>query len=185
MICSDLKFTILVAWYDLQPLHVISKYFPACLCATHHEPIQQEIVNMYPEVFKDSLSKEPMKVPPVHIYLMENRISTPRQVPLIFQNEADSTVLKLLKAGVIIRVYSQEPWCAPAFFVPKGDGISVRMVTDFTHINRFVIRPVHPFPSVQTLCSVYRQERILLEDGCHSRLFPALDESRLTTFLLP
>ena len=93
---------------------------------------------MYPEVFRDSLSEEPMKVPPVHIYLMENavpyRISTPRQVPLRFQDEANSTVLKLLKAGVIIRVYGPEPWCAPAFFVLKGDGISVRMVTDFTHI---------------------------------------------------
>ena len=45
LICSNLKFTILVAWNDLQPLHVISKSFPPCLCATHHEPIQQEIVN--------------------------------------------------------------------------------------------------------------------------------------------
>ena len=40
-ICSDLKFTILVAWQDLQPLHVIFKSFPACICATHHEPIQK------------------------------------------------------------------------------------------------------------------------------------------------
>ena len=69
LICSDLKFTILVAWHDLQPLHVISESFPACLCANHHEPILEEIINMYPEVFRDSLSEEPMDVPPVHIYL--------------------------------------------------------------------------------------------------------------------
>ena len=48
LICSDLKFTILVAWHDLQPLHVISESFPRSLCATHHEPIQEEIINMYP-----------------------------------------------------------------------------------------------------------------------------------------
>ena len=47
-----------------------------------------------------------MNVPAVHIYLTENavpyRISTPLQVPFRFQNEADATVLKLLKSGVII-----------------------------------------------------------------------------------
>ena len=63
LICSDLKFTILVGWHDLQPLQVITKSFPSCLCATHHEPIQEEIINMYPEVFRDSLSEEPMNVP--------------------------------------------------------------------------------------------------------------------------
>ena len=77
---------------------------------------------MYPEVFRDALSEEPMDVPPVHIYY---RISSPRQVPLRFQNEADARILKLLKAGVIIRVDGPEPWCAPMFFVPKGDGIVV------------------------------------------------------------
>ena len=108
LICLDLKLTMFVAWHDLQPLHVISESFPACLCATHHKPIQEEIINMYPEVFRDSLSEEPMNVPGVHIYLTENavpyRISTPRQDPLRFQNEADATVLKLLKSGFIIRV---------------------------------------------------------------------------------
>ena len=34
------------------------------------------------------------------------------------------------------------------FFVPKGDGKRVRLVTDYTKLNKFVIRPVHPFPSV-------------------------------------
>ena len=44
--------------------------------------------------------------------------------------------MKLLKLGVIVRVDGPELWCAPAFFVPKGDGVSVRMVTDFTHISQ-------------------------------------------------
>ena len=192
LICLDLKFTILVAWHDLVPLHVISESFPACLCATHHEPIQEEIINMYQEVLKDSLSEEPMDVPPVHIYLTENavpyRISAPRQVPLRFQNEADATILKLLKAGVIIRVDGPEPWCAPAFFVPKGDGISVRMVTDFTHINRFVIRPVYPFPSVQDIVQcIPAGTAFFAKMDAIQGYFQLEDEesSRLTTFLLP
>ena len=86
LICSDVRFTILVAWHDLQPLHVISESFPAFLCATQPQPIQWAIVSMYPEVFRDSLTEEPMNVPDMNIYLSDNaipyRISTPRQVPL-------------------------------------------------------------------------------------------------------
>ena len=172
---------------------MISRSFPTCLCATHHEPIQEEIINIYTEVFTPSLSDEPMNVEPVHIYLMENavpyRISTPRQVPLRFQNEADSTIIKLLKLGVIIRLDGPEPCCAPAFSVPKGDGASVRMVTDFTHINRFVMEPVHPFPSVQDIvqCIPAGTAFFAKKDAIQGYFQLALDEksSQLTTFLQP
>ena len=39
-------------------------------------------------------------------------------------------------------------WCALGFFVPKPNGEDVRMVTGYSKINKFVKRPVHPFPSV-------------------------------------
>ena len=42
-------------------------------------------------------------------------------------------------------------WCSLAFFVPKGDGKLVRWVTDYTKLNKFVVRPVHPFPSVSDI----------------------------------
>lgn len=68
-----------------------------------------------------------MNMPKMHIYFAENgvphRISTPWQVTLRFQDEADSTFLKLLKSGVIVQVDGTEPLCAPAFFVPKADGV--------------------------------------------------------------
>ena len=37
-------------------------------------------------------------------------------------------------------------WCSPAFFVPKADMVRVRLVTDYTHLKKYVKRPVHPFP---------------------------------------
>ena len=40
--------------------------------------------------------------------------------------------------------------CSPTSFFPKGDGW-VRLVTDYTGINKFVIRPIHPFPSVKEI----------------------------------
>ena len=120
-----------------------------------------------------------------------DKFRSPGKVPLRFQDKADSTVLKLLKSGVIIRVYGPEPWCVPAFFVPKGDGISVRMVTDFTHINRFVIRPVHPFPFPSehdiVQCIPAGTAFFAKMDAIHGYFQLALDEelSRLTIFLLP
>ena len=91
--------------------------------------------------------------------------------------------------SVIVRVDGTEPWCAPAFFVPKGDGISVRMVTDFTRINRCVIRPVHPFPLVQDIvkCIPAGWAFFAKMDAIHGYFQLVLDEelSRLTMLLLP
>ena len=63
------------------------------------------------------------------------------------------------------------------------------MVTDFTKINKFVIRPVHPFPSVQDIvqCIPAGTAFFAKMDAIHGYFQLALDEesSRLTTFLLP
>ena len=56
----------------------------------------------------------------------------------------------LTEKGVLMRVSEITDWCSPCFFVPKSDG-RVRLVTDFTHLNRYVERPVHPFPSTRDI----------------------------------
>ena len=76
------------------------------------------------------------------------RISTSRQVPLIFQKAAEKTVEDLVRRKVIVEENEPQDWCALGFFVPKPNGEDVRMVTDYTKINEFVKRPIHPFPSV-------------------------------------
>ena len=48
---------------------------------------------------------------------------------------------------VIILCHEPTEWCSPTFFVVKPDGKNVRMVTDFT----FVERPMHPFASVSDI----------------------------------
>ena len=54
---------------------------------------------MYLEVFRDSLHEEPIKVRPVHIYLMENavpyRISTPRKV-----GDWNLSELEIIRIGI-------------------------------------------------------------------------------------
>ena len=83
-----------------------------------------------------------MNVPEIKIHLTDPyvsyRVSTVRQVPLRFQTMAEQIVEDLVKARVIEPESDPTEWCAPAFFVPKGDGLRVRLVTDYTKLNRYV-----------------------------------------------
>ena len=65
-----------------------------------------------------------------------------------FQRAADKTVDDLVRLKFIVEENEPQDWCAFGFFVPKPNGEDVRMVTDYSKINRFVMRPVHPFPFV-------------------------------------
>ena len=127
------------------------------------------------------------------IFLKENavpyRVSAPRPIPLRFQEPANSEIARHIKSGIIIPCDKPTDWCSPAFFVPKGDGKRVRLVTDYTRLNKFVVRPVHPFPSASDIV-----QSIPASSTCFAKLdathgyfqIPLSDEaSKLTTFLLP
>ena len=152
-----------------------------------------KILRRFDTVFSDELSEEPMRAPAMKIHLKPNakplRISTARQVPLRFKEESEKEVQSYIDKGVIVKVTEPTTWCAPGFFVPKSDGKRVRMVTDFTGLNEFVERPVHPFPSVgEIVQSVPSTAKYFAKlDAVHGYFQLALDEesSKLTTFLLP
>ena len=63
----------------------------------------------------------------------------------------DTVIADLMASKVIAREEGPSEWCSPAFFVPKPDGKRVRLVTDYTKLNKYVKRPVHLFPSVQDI----------------------------------
>ena len=79
--------------------------------------------------------------------------TTCRPIPLHMEEAAERCTQGLLKDGVIEKVPVNEvsQWISPAFFVPKAGSDDVRLVTDFTHLNRYVERPVHPFPSASDI----------------------------------
>ena len=95
----------------------------------------------------------------------------------------------LITARVIAPVTEPSEWCAPAFFVPKADGKKVGLVTDYTKLNKFVKRPIHPFPSVKEIFqSIPAGTRYFAKmDAVHGYFQLALDDpsSKITTFLLP
>ena len=87
-----------------------------------------------------------------------------------------------------IRCDTPSAWCLPGFFVVKGDGKLVRLF-DYTKLNSFVDRPVHPFPSViDILQSIPSTAQIFAKFDVVNGYFQiSLDQqsSELTTFILP
>ena len=90
LVSSDVNYNLLVAWHDLQFINVLSPNCPACVSATMIESVKEEIVDEFPEVFRDTLTEEPMRVPEMRIELRDNTvpyyINTPRQVSLRYQD---------------------------------------------------------------------------------------------------
>ena len=130
----------------------------------------------FDQTLSDDLNPEPMRCTPMSIALQDNAaptcVTTARRVPKHFEPESKKTVAELLDRGVITPVDEATTWCSPAFFVPKADGRRVRLVTDFTGLNKFVRRPT-PIP---------------IDKGNH-RSYPtrgkALLQARCSTWVLP
>ena len=72
--------------------------------------------------------------------------------------------------------------------MPKSDGKSGRLVTDYTKLNSFVQRPVHPFPSVNDIVQAISSSATIFAkfEAVNGYFQIALDEesSKLTTFIL-
>ena len=75
------------------------------------------------------------------------------------------------------------------FLYLRVDGKRVRLVTDYIKLNKFVVRPVHPFPSVSDIIQSIPSSAAYFAklDATHGYFQLPLDEesSSLTTFILP
>ena len=188
----------LVAWHILQSLKILSPVFPAVAYMAKHklntDALEARIRAKYAgRPLSDLLSDKPMSGGNMHVQLNAGstpvHVRAPRKVPIRFEEEANSTIAELLRKGVIKKVEDPTPWCSPAFFVPKPDNVRVRLVTDYTALNKFVNRPIHPFPSSREIMqSVAPGSCVFAKlDAVHGYFQVGLDEesSLLTTFLLP
>ena len=93
---------------------------------------------------------------------------------------------ELIEKGVIMPANETTDWSRPAFFVPKGDKIRVRLMTDYTELNKHVKRPIHPFTHTKEILQAVPKVFAKL-NAVHGYFQIGLDEvsSKLTTFLLP
>ena len=187
------NYNLVVAWHDLQFINVLSPNFPACVSATMSESVKVEIVDEFPEVFRDTLTEEPMRVPEMRIELRGNAvpdcITTPLQVPLRYQDSVSKMLEDLVASKIIAQETRPAEWCLPAFFVPKPDKVKVRLVMDYTKLNKYVKRPIYPFPSAHDIVqSIPAGSKFSAKlDAIHGYFQLALESesSLLTTFLLP
>ena len=196
IVSPDLKNDVIIGFPQLKSLGVIPKDFPFSRFSISplknaragFNEIKHAICKEFPNVIRDKLPSEPMKGQPMKITLSKDatptRIYTARQIPKHLQAEADDIVDELLRKGIIARVDEPTEW---TFFV-KG-GRSIHLMTDLSKLNKFIVRPTHPFPSVQhILANVKNTHKVFTKmDAIQGYHQVALDNSSslLTTFLLP
>ena len=184
---------MLISYQDLLKLQVISINFPCeVLTYTVSADVMESIKHDFLDVLNDRLNPVPMKTDkPMLINHKENakplKVLAARRVPKRYEEPAEAAIEDLIEKGVLKRVSEVMDWCRPGFFVAKSDG-RVRLVTDFTHLNRYVNHPVHPFLSTRDILQAIPHDAIyfLKMDAVHGYFQLALAEesSFLTTFLL-
>merc|ERR1712074_365353 len=119
--------------------------------------LEQSFIHKYRDVFSESLSPYRfLQTKPMRILLSDTRemwnrrlyVHKPRPIPANIRKKARTLIDKLLKQGIIRRVGADESskYCTPSQFVPKKSR-KLRFVVDFTALNKYVMRPVHSFPS--------------------------------------
>ena len=193
IVAPHMSHSALISWHDMVSLKIISPSFPARVASLTAGDLKDYIFKEFPSVFNDQLNDSPMKTEPASIELKPGaipfRVSVARQIPLRFTEPAEKAIQELLKKGVIVQCAEPTEWCSPAFFVVKPDGKSVRMVTDYTKLNKYVNRPIHPFPSVSDIIqSIPASANYFAKFDAVNGYFqiPLTEEaSKLTTFLLP
>ena len=197
LISSSLAEEMLVSWQDLTRLKIIPGNFPTVqqrAFAVTTESFTTQLVAEFGDVIRDSLPNERnTAAPPMKIKLVDKpvpkKVTTARRIPMRFEKEAGNMVGGLIDTGVIKRYEGNSDWCSPAFFVPKPDNVRVRLVTDFTELNKYVKRPVHLFPSSSDIMQAIPPEAKLFAkfDAVNGYFQLPLDEESqaLTAFLLP
>ena len=95
------------------------------------------------------------------------RAMTARRPPRALLEASQKLLRQLEKSGIIRRVHEPTEWVSPGMFIPKqGNSGEVRLVTNFSKLNKEIVRPVHGFPSAKKIRDSIKAE---------SRFFCILD----------
>jgi len=179
---------------EQKKLGMIHPDYPNHALMAENQDSVENVMTDFNEVFSDktkggSMGGVPMKivlngsnVKPLHIY-------TTKQTPVHLQEMADKLKEELLEQDIITRVSVPTTWCSPAKFLEKPGGKKVRLVTDYSQLNKCVSRPVHPFPCASDIVKMIKHDSKIFAklDATHGYFQIPLDEESqlLTTFLLP
>jgi hypothetical protein len=116
--------------------------------------LEKIIIAEFHDVISDVLTpSHRIKGPPVDIIFKKGvdvrpiHINIARPLPLNFKPIAEKTLAKYISEGILKPVDHATEWLSPGFWTPKANGQDLRLVTDFSHINQFLLRDVTPFAS--------------------------------------
>ena len=70
-------------------------------------------------------------------------------MPINYIKAAYDLIQENIAEGVITPVNEPTEFCTRSTFVPKSDGVSLRLVTDFRGLNKIIKRPIWPFSSTK------------------------------------
>ena len=106
--------------------------------------LKREYKEIFGEITRDRAITvgKPMKI---HLNKSDEapyRAFTARRPPRALQERADKLMDNLEKSGVVSRVYWPTEWCSPGMFTPKPHSDKVRLVTDYTQLNKRIRRSV-------------------------------------------
>ena len=116
--------------------------------------------------------------------------TVPRKFPVHYTDQAQEMINDLVRDDTIAPVGGEaSQWIAPAFFIPKSDHQSLRFVVDYSGLNKYIVRHVHPFPTATDIINnIPNDSKWFMTLDALSGYFQILlsdEASRLTTFLIP
>ena len=159
--------------------------------ATHLTKTQREqlkaVLVKYESLFSGKLGT--WKGPPVDLKLKPGAKpyhARPFPVPKVHEKTFRKEVDRLCELGVLRRLNDSE-WAAPTFIIPKKDN-SVRFISDFRELNKWIVRKPYPIPKIQEMLLKlegfqYASSIDLNMGYYHIQLTP--EASRLCTIILP
>ena len=171
----------------------------AAVLVTGSEATRDQLMSEHVDVFGGAAAAQAAHLMPLPMRgpLMETRLKpdavpstclVPRKVPFALEKATQEELAAMANSGLIKRVSEPTPWCSPFLVVLKPKG-GVRPVVDYKALNKYVVRPVHPFLAARAAVESIPKS---------SRFFATLDAakgywqiklsdeaSRLTTFLTP
>ena len=154
--------------------------------------LKEKLLGEFDDVFSDKLMHQ-MEGKDMVIHLRPghgepyNRAYT-RNIPVHHQDEAAKMIKEMIKNGIIKEQKDPTAWLSPAHFVLKKSG-KLRLVLDFTKLNREIMRPTHPFPlAADIVASLKVGAKYFASVDCVSgyhQIKLAKESQHLTCFLLP
>lgn len=113
-------------------------------------------------------------------------INVPRPIPFPLRERAKIAIEDMVRQGVIVAIDEPTPWVAPMVVVPKPGQEKVRICTDYTELNKHVMREVHPMATVESSLASIGNGKIFSKIDANSGFWQiplSVESSKLTTFL--